>query len=104
MRGDYPEWLDDKLAATFGEERVEEGEALASRAPLDLRVNTLKATRDAAAEALAEFGAAAGALVAVGPAHRYLLRTRKVPRSTPSPRISRARSKSRTKARSLPRC
>src|SRR4051794_3729825 len=32
--GDYPEWLDPQLAATFGEGRAEEGAALASRAPL----------------------------------------------------------------------
>ena len=54
VRGDYPEWLDAQLAATFGDERVEEAAALASRAPLDLRVNTLKATRGEAAEALSE--------------------------------------------------
>src|SRR6185369_10334732 len=53
--GDYPEWLDAQLAATFGEERTQEGAALASRAPLDLRVNTLKATREDAQEALEEF-------------------------------------------------
>src|ERR1043166_6664369 len=47
--GDYPEWLDGKLAATFGGERAEEGAALASRAPLALRVNTLQADRDKAA-------------------------------------------------------
>jgi 16S rRNA (cytosine967-C5)-methyltransferase len=52
VRGDYPEWLDPHLAATFGDERAEEGSGLASRAPLDLRVNTLKATREEAAEAL----------------------------------------------------
>jgi 16S rRNA (cytosine967-C5)-methyltransferase len=52
VTGDYPEWLDGKLAATFGEERAEEGAALASRAPLDLRVNTLQADRDKAAESL----------------------------------------------------
>ena len=52
--GDYPEWLDGKLAATFGGERAEEGAALASRAPLDLRVNTLQADRDKAAESLAD--------------------------------------------------
>ena len=52
--GDYPEWLDAQLAATFGDERVEECAALASRAPLDLRVNTLKATREEAAAALSE--------------------------------------------------
>jgi 16S rRNA (cytosine967-C5)-methyltransferase len=56
VRGDYPEWLDAQLAATFGDERTEEAAALASRAPLDLRVNTLKATRDAATQALAELG------------------------------------------------
>jgi 16S rRNA (cytosine967-C5)-methyltransferase len=55
VRGDYPEWLDDKLAATFGDGRAEEGAALSARAPLDLRVNTLKAAREAAAEELAEY-------------------------------------------------
>jgi 16S rRNA (cytosine967-C5)-methyltransferase len=53
VRGDYPEWLDPHLAATFGDARAEEGAGLASRAPLDLRVNTLKTTREEAAEALA---------------------------------------------------
>jgi 16S rRNA (cytosine967-C5)-methyltransferase len=52
--GDYPEWLDAQFAAAFGESRAEEGAALASRAPLDLRVNTLKASRDEAAEAIGE--------------------------------------------------
>jgi 16S rRNA (cytosine967-C5)-methyltransferase len=51
--GDYPQWLDPHLARTFGEERAAEGAALASRAPLDLRVNALKADRDAVAAALA---------------------------------------------------
>lgn len=46
--GDYPEWLDPYLATVFGDERAEEGAALASRAPLDLRVNTLKGERDEA--------------------------------------------------------
>ena len=53
--GDYPEWLEDKLAATFGDERAAEGAALSSRAPLDLRVNTLKGDRGEAADALDEF-------------------------------------------------
>ena len=51
--GDYPEWLDPQLTATFGEARAEEGAALASRAPLDLRVNTVKTEREKAADALA---------------------------------------------------
>jgi 16S rRNA (cytosine967-C5)-methyltransferase len=52
--GDYPEWLDPYLARVFGDERAEEGAALASRAPLDLRANTLKASRDEAARSLAD--------------------------------------------------
>jgi 16S rRNA (cytosine967-C5)-methyltransferase len=52
IAGDYPVWLDPYLAKTFGDERAEEGAALASRAPLDLRANTLKGDRGAAASAL----------------------------------------------------
>jgi 16S rRNA (cytosine967-C5)-methyltransferase len=43
VAGDYPEWLDAHFTRVFGDDRIEEGAALASRAPLDLRVNTLKA-------------------------------------------------------------
>lgn len=43
VAGDYPEWLEPHFTRAFGDKRVEEGAALASRAPLDLRVNTLKA-------------------------------------------------------------
>ena len=46
IAGDYPEWLDSYFAAGFGDERVEEGVALAARATLDLRVNSLKFNRD----------------------------------------------------------
>ena len=45
VAGDYPEWLDPHFARVFGEERAAELAALAARAPLDLRVNTLKADR-----------------------------------------------------------
>jgi 16S rRNA (cytosine967-C5)-methyltransferase len=57
IAGDYPEWLDSHLAAVFGEERAAEGAALASRAPLDLRVNALKADRERVKAALAHLGA-----------------------------------------------
>jgi 16S rRNA (cytosine967-C5)-methyltransferase len=57
VRGDYPEWLDTALAATFGDKRAEEGLALAQRAPLDLRVNLLKSDRDKARESLAHLNA-----------------------------------------------
>jgi len=56
VAGDFPEWLDPHLARVFGDDRAEEGAALARRAPLDLRVNTLKAERDATAQALAHLG------------------------------------------------
>jgi len=46
VAGDYPEWLDPHLARVFGDERSDEGIALATRAPLDMRVNLLKAERD----------------------------------------------------------
>jgi len=52
--GDYPEWLDPYLARVFGDMRAEEGAALASRAPLDLRVNTLLGDRDKAAAMLSD--------------------------------------------------
>jgi len=57
VRGDYPEWLDAKLAAVFGEDRAAEGAALSSRAPVDLRVNTLKGDRATAGVALAHLHA-----------------------------------------------
>src|SRR6185312_8566205 len=52
VAGDYPEWLDPHLARAFGADRAEEAAALARRAPLDLRVNTLKADRDKTAAGL----------------------------------------------------
>ena len=63
VAGDYPEWLDAHLARVFGEARTEEGAALASRAPLDLRTNILKAS--------------------------VTLRTKCLPTFTPSPRVGR---------------
>lgn len=53
VAGDYPDWLDPAFARTFGEERRDELAALARRAPLDLRVNTLKVERERVATALA---------------------------------------------------
>ena len=53
VRGDYPEWLAGAFAAAFGTEAVAEGQALARRAPVDLRVNTLKVDRGKAMRSLA---------------------------------------------------
>ncbi|NOJ48348.1 RsmB/NOP family class I SAM-dependent RNA methyltransferase [Bradyrhizobium archetypum] len=57
IAGDYPEWLDPHLAAVFGDDRVAEATAMASRAPLDLRVNTLKAKREKIQASLKHLGA-----------------------------------------------
>ncbi|MGI3902520.1 MAG: RsmB/NOP family class I SAM-dependent RNA methyltransferase [Janthinobacterium lividum] len=53
VRGDYPEWLAEAFGKAFGDTAVEEGRALARRAPVDLRANTLKVDRDKAARSLA---------------------------------------------------
>ena len=56
IAGDYPEWLDGHLTDVFGDDRVAEATAMASRAPLDLRVNTLKAKREKMLTSLAHLG------------------------------------------------
>jgi 16S rRNA (cytosine967-C5)-methyltransferase len=52
VRGDYPEWLEAEFERAFGTRAGEEGAALARRAPVDLRANTLKADRDKVLKAL----------------------------------------------------
>src|ERR1700675_110921 len=56
IAGDYPEWLDPYLAQVFGDDRAAEATAMASRAPLDLRVNTLKAKREKVLGSTAHLG------------------------------------------------
>ncbi|MGA7329608.1 MAG: MFS transporter, partial [Rhodomicrobium sp.] len=46
IRGNYPEWLQASFSRAFGEDAATEGDALSTRAPVDLRVNSLKATRE----------------------------------------------------------
>ncbi len=58
VRGDYPEWLEPLFARAFGDNAVEEGAALSLRAPVDLRTNTLKATREKVLNALRRVDAA----------------------------------------------
>jgi 16S rRNA (cytosine967-C5)-methyltransferase len=57
VAGDYPDWLDHYLAQVFGEDRIAEAAAMASRAPLDLRVNTLKSKREKLLASLSHLGA-----------------------------------------------
>jgi 16S rRNA (cytosine967-C5)-methyltransferase len=54
VAGDYPEWLDPHFTRVFGDDRADEAAALGSRAPLDLRVNTLKTDRDIAMAELSD--------------------------------------------------
>jgi 16S rRNA (cytosine967-C5)-methyltransferase len=53
VRGNFPNWLADSFAVAFGDDAVAEGQALAHRAALDLRVNILKGNRRKAFKALA---------------------------------------------------
>ncbi|MEG6509980.1 RsmB/NOP family class I SAM-dependent RNA methyltransferase [Methyloligella sp. 2.7D] len=57
IKGEFPDWLSDELARAFGEDAAAEGVLLSLRAPLDLRVNTLKADREKVLKALQRFGA-----------------------------------------------
>lgn len=57
----YPHWLHDELSEAFGARLEAEIAALNGRAPLDLRVNALRAKRDAVAAELARDGIEAAA-------------------------------------------
>lgn len=57
VQADIPEWLAPSFERLFGERAVEEGRALARRAPVDLRVNSLKADRERVLKALSRYGA-----------------------------------------------
>ncbi len=57
VRGDYPEWLAPLFERAFGDGAAEEGAALATRAPVDLRVNSLKTTREKVLNGLRRFEA-----------------------------------------------
>jgi 16S rRNA (cytosine967-C5)-methyltransferase len=52
VKGEYPEFLQSELTRAFGEDVLPEMAAMRDRAPVDLRVNTLKATRAGVLEAL----------------------------------------------------
>lgn len=56
VRGNMPDWMEDGLVAAFGGELEGELLALMEEAPVDLRINSLKTTRDAVAERLASIG------------------------------------------------
>jgi 16S rRNA (cytosine967-C5)-methyltransferase len=55
IRADVPEWAMPSLQQSLGANWVAEGEAMTGRPPLDLRVNTLKSSRDKVLKALRRF-------------------------------------------------
>ena len=62
IAGDIPQWLVPSFERAFGERMAIEGAAMAERAPIDLRANTLKVPPAKVLKALAKFGAVAGPL------------------------------------------
>jgi 16S rRNA (cytosine967-C5)-methyltransferase len=56
-QADVPDWLWQRFQAVFGDSAVDEGRALAQRAPVDLRTNTLKSEREKILKRLAHTGA-----------------------------------------------
>ena len=66
IEADLPAWLLPSLRRAFADRLVEEGRALAERAPVDLRVNALKADRDKVLKALSRFQAEATPLSPLG--------------------------------------
>ncbi len=58
VAGDYPDWLEPHLARALGADQAVEMRALSERAPVDLRVNTLKTDVERCAKALALIDAA----------------------------------------------
>ncbi|HMF05794.1 MAG TPA: RsmB/NOP family class I SAM-dependent RNA methyltransferase [Methylocella sp.] len=57
VAGDFPAWLEPSLAAAIGPALVQEMQAFAARAPVDLRVNTLRTNREKVLAALKHLGA-----------------------------------------------
>jgi 16S rRNA (cytosine967-C5)-methyltransferase len=57
---DVPEWLWPSFAAGFGRDAIEEGQALAGRAPIDIRANRLRTSRDALLQDLEHLSPAPG--------------------------------------------
>jgi len=59
VQGGFPVWLEAELKRSLGDRLLDEMRAMGERAPIDLRVNTLKAARDDVLGELREGGIAA---------------------------------------------
>ncbi|WP_342363178.1 RsmB/NOP family class I SAM-dependent RNA methyltransferase [Terrarubrum flagellatum] len=58
IAGDFPDWLEPSLSRRFGDALPREMHALATRAPVDVRANSLKSLRDPLRQKLSHLGAA----------------------------------------------
>ena len=58
VAGDFQDWLEPAMTATFGDTLLAEMQAMATRAPLDLRVNRLKVKREKVVAMLAHLSPA----------------------------------------------
>jgi 16S rRNA (cytosine967-C5)-methyltransferase len=56
VQAEVPEWAEASMRATFGDRFLAEASGMLGEAPLDLRVNPVKGTRDEAMKALADAG------------------------------------------------
>jgi len=66
VRGNFPQWLYPALQRAFGERAIAQTRAMARRAPIDIRVNTLKSNRDEVLASLSQFGASATPMSPLG--------------------------------------
>jgi len=66
VQGDIPDWIQPAFEAAFGEAWLTEARAFAQRPTLDLRVNTLKASREKVMRALDRSGAIAATIARNG--------------------------------------
>jgi 16S rRNA (cytosine967-C5)-methyltransferase len=62
IAGDIPQWLVPSFERAFGDRAASEAAALAERAPIDLRANTLKTSPAKVLKTLEKFGAVPGPL------------------------------------------
>ena len=82
-RADLPDWLFTLLSVERGDDALAIGQALRSRAPVWLRVNTLRATREKAAQALADDGIETGVHPTLDTALEVTGNAQKVSQSAP---------------------
>src|SRR5690606_39112222 len=66
VRADTPQWLVPALREAWDDDWIEEARAMTGRPPLDLRANTLKATREKVLRALGRFNPEPGPVAPQG--------------------------------------